>query len=189
MTDQEIKELLTPILLDAKTSTEIERPKIECKRQWYDLKTDPGISEFIKDTSAMANTVGLDGFIIIGYDAKTKELENVQFSDSKLRDVTELYGILTRHLSEPFTLELHSFLIEGFNIDVLHIPPSLNKPHVIKKHKTYTKDNQIKMQEENRILVRKTTGIYPATKYDLELMYYDRKNVISEYEIYATIES
>ncbi|MBN1902040.1 hypothetical protein JW926_12020, partial [Candidatus Sumerlaeota bacterium] len=49
---------------------EIEENKIEIKREWYDLGSNKIeiISEFLKDITSIPNTVGTDGFLIIGLD-------------------------------------------------------------------------------------------------------------------------
>lgn len=166
---------------------EKERPKVEFKSKWTDLKSDPGVSEFLKDVSAMANTVGLDGFLIFGYDPKADKYHQVSFKDSNLQDQSEIRGILTKGLSEPFDIELYSIAVNSHHLDVLHIPPSVNKPHVIKLHRVFKKEGMLKTMEENRILVRKNGGIYPATKYDIDFMYYDRKNIIPEYEAFVSV--
>jgi hypothetical protein len=186
MTIEQIKleiESLIAMGLDA----EKERPKVEFKLRWPDLKSKPGISEFLKDTSAIANTVGLDGFLIFGYDPKTGKYDEVSFTDSKLKDQNEIRGLLTKGLSEPFDMELYTIYINGKNLDVLHIPPSVNKPHLIKQHRTYDKEGIQKTVEDNRILVRKNGGIYPAAKYDIDFMYYDRKNITPEYEAFVSV--
>lgn len=171
MTPERITEILAPLIALSNEEREAERPKVEFKRQWYDLKTDQGIAEFLKDSSAMVNTVGLDGFIAIGFDPKDPTYKPpTTFKDCKLNDINELRGVLVKGLSEAFDIELYSLKIIGYDLDVLHIPPSLNKPHVIKNHRTFHKDGKVKKEEENRILVRKSTGVFPATKYDVEMM-------------------
>jgi predicted HTH transcriptional regulator len=72
------------------SDVEKERPKVEFKFKWPDLKSEPGVSEFLKDVSAMANTVGLDGFLIFGYEPKADKDHQVSFKDSNLRDQSDI---------------------------------------------------------------------------------------------------
>lgn len=189
MTSQQIIDTIAPLIELSENDRESERPKVEFKRIWYNLKSDQGVAEFLKDSSALVNTVGLDGYIIIGFDTKDPAFKYpTVFKDSGLKDFNELRGILVKGLSEAFDIDLYSVKIKDYDLDVLHIPPSLNKPHVIKLHRSFDKDGNLKKTEENRILVRKNTGIYPATKYDIDFMYYDRKNIIPEYELHGFID-
>ncbi len=89
---------------------------------------------FLKDACAIANTVGLDGYIVIGFDEKTKELTNVKFDNSGLRDSNEINGIISRNV-DPF-LQINTFdMIFGkLSLSILHIPVSLEKPHVIRNY-------------------------------------------------------
>jgi hypothetical protein len=113
------------------------------------LKSDPGISEFLKDTSAIANTVGLDGFLIFGYDPQKDQYHQVSFKDSNLRNQNEIRGFLIKSLSDPFDIELYSIPVNGQHRDVLHIPPpSINKPYLIKQHRTYYSDRNLKLWEK-----------------------------------------
>lgn len=185
---KKLKRDIESTVLKALDQQEIENPKFECKREWYRLKLPQGISEFIKDASAMANTVGLDGYIVIGVDTKSGQLYNTGFSDSGLKDVTELYQILIRNLSNAFAIDYYVVEVNGYKLGVLHIPPSREKPHVINLHTIYDKNGGVRSNEQNRILIRKATGIYPANKYDIDFMYYDRKNVLPEYELHAAVD-
>lgn len=48
---------------------------MDFKTKWYDLTNETEINEFVKDTSAIANTPGLHGFIVIGYGELVEEDE------------------------------------------------------------------------------------------------------------------
>ncbi len=164
---------------------EIETDKIDFKRSWYNLTDKKEINEFIKDTSSIANTVGLDGFLIIGFDPKNKEFYDSKFTNSGLRDVTEIAGLIVKHVEYAFDVNIFDVNIDDHFISVLHIPPSLDKPHVIKNHFTYNKD--VPQQNPHRIFVRKNTRTREASKSDIELMIYDRKNIIPEYKLLSSM--
>jgi hypothetical protein len=144
--------------------------KIELKREWWSLDSDEGQTEFIKDVTAMANTNGRDGFILIGIDGKTGDIKDSLFpSVGKINDPSKLGQLIHKKVQEPFDIEYFNYLIEGVNIGVLYIPYSKNKPHVIKLHKNI----------QNFIPVRKSTSINAANKYDLDLMYNERDKVVT----------
>ena len=161
---------------------EIENPKCDFKAKWYNLKIPKDINEFLKDTSAIANTFGLDGLIIIGYDSKQKSFIQASFCDSNLRDTSNLNDIINKRIDRLFDITVYEFIIEDNRISVLHIPPSIDKPHVIRNYQTFDKNNNVK-DELHRIFVRKGSSTYPASKNDIELMFYDRKNIIPDYKV------
>lgn len=160
-----------------------ENPKFDFKRDWYNLNSKKGINEFLKDTTAIANTFGPEGFLVIGFDDKTKKFHDTTFSKSGLKDPNELNGLINKRVDRLFDINVEDFEFEGHSLSVINIPPSIDKPHVIKNYQTFKKDDSIKTNEEHVIFVRKNTSSSRATKYDLELMYYDRKNIIPEYRI------
>ncbi|MGN6421454.1 MAG: RNA-binding domain-containing protein, partial [Pseudobacter sp.] len=90
MTQQEIELYISSMINQSLAGQDIEHPKLEFKSQWYDLKDEKTKASFIKDTTAMANTVGLDGFIVIGYDESKQQFMPVQFSDCGFQDTSEL---------------------------------------------------------------------------------------------------
>ena len=183
----EIEKYIRQVIRQSLDNQEIENPKIDCKSKWYDLKSGSGIAEFVKDSSSIANTVGLDGFIIIGFNDKIKAFTNVNFQQSGLKDSSDLYYILLKHIDSAFEVNFYPIQYEGYYLNVLHIPPSLQKPHVIKLHQSY-KNNELRKEELHRIFVRKNTATREASKYDIDLMYYDRKNIEPEHEIYVSID-
>lgn len=164
---------------------EIENPKCDFKAKWYDLKNLKDINEFLKDTSAIANTFGPDGLIIIGYDSKQKSFSQSSFSDSNLKDTSQLSDLINKKIDRLFDIAVYDFVINENKISVLHIPPSIDKPHVIRNYQTFDKNNNAK-EEQHRIFVRKNTSTYPASKNDIELMFYDRKNIIPDYKILSS---
>lgn len=176
------------LILKSKLGLEAESPKIDFKRQWYNLKSKSGINEFLKDVTAIVNTVGLDGLIIIGWDDKTCQYHSAKFRDSNLRDSNEVTGIIAKHCSNLFDFAIYDEIIEGNPVSIIHLPPSFSKPVIIKNYQSFTNDDKIKKEIEHCIWVRKGTSVHHAAKHDLEMMYYDRKNIIQEekLEIYVT---
>jgi len=184
-----IETLVTSYIEQDLGGQEIENPKCDFKAKWYDLQTPKDINEFLKDTSAIANTFGLDGFIIIGYDSKLKSFTQATFSDSNLKDTSYLNDLINKKIDRLFDIAVYDFLINNNKISVLHIPPSVDKPHVIRNYQTFDKTNNIGKEEQHRIFVRKNTSTYPASKNDIELMFYDRKNIIPDYKILCSFHT
>ena len=69
-----------------------------------------GESHYRADSSAIVNTVGLDGFLIIGYDDKTKSFFDAKFSNSNLKDSSK--KLFSQGLTEEQVEELRKVLIE-----------------------------------------------------------------------------
>ncbi len=182
MERSEIEKTVNSYIAQDMGGQEIENPKCDFKAKWYDLKNLKDINEFLKDTSAIANTFGPDGLIIIGYDNKQKSFTQSSFSDSNLNDTSQLSDLINKRIDRLFDIAVYDFLINENKISVLHIPPSIDKPHVIRNYQTFDKSNNPK-DEQQRIFVRKSTSTYPASKNDIELMFYDRKNIIPEYRV------
>src|SRR5689334_13018600 len=176
LSEEEIKIKVTDYIRQSQNGATKENDKFDFKQEWYDLSTDQGKSEFIKDTSSIANTFGPDGLIVIGFNDKTNTYHPAYFKDSRLRDVSELNKLINSKVKDGYDVIVHDFEVEGKPLSILQIPPSLSKPHVITLHRN----------EQNRIFVRKGTSTWPASKQDLELMFYDRKNIVPEYEIHCT---
>jgi hypothetical protein len=182
MVRKEIENTVKSYIEQALGGLEIENPKCDFKAKWYDLKNPKDINEFLKDSSAIANTFGPDGLIIIGYDNKQKTFTQASFSDCNLKDTSDLSDLINKKIDRLFEIAVYDLLINDNKISVLHIPPSIDKPHVIRNYQTFDKKGNAK-DEQHRIFVRKNTSTYPASKNDIELMYYDRKNIIPDFKI------
>jgi hypothetical protein len=89
MTRLQIIDLVTSQITDSLSGMNKEHPKLDFKSTWYDLKNEAQINEFIKDNSAIANTPGLDGFIVIGYDDAGRSFTQAAFADSGLMNWME----------------------------------------------------------------------------------------------------
>lgn len=184
MNRQEVIEKSKELLNHSIEGFEVESPKIDFKRKWYDLAEKKGINEFVKDTSAIANTIGLDGFIIIGYDDKTHQFHNSKFTDSNILDSARIPDIVIKKCSEGFVINTYDFKFEENELSVIHIPTVLYKPIVILDYQKYNDDGSLKKSEQQRIFVRKNSRNDYATKNDLELMYYDRKNIQADFDYF-----
>lgn len=183
MNEREVHMLIKSYIDQALAGLEKENPKFDFKASWYSLKNLVDINEFLKDTTSIANTVGPNGYIVIGFDAKAKKFMPSNFRDSGLRDSAEIINLINKRVDQLFTLNTLDIRVDGNDISVIEIPASLNKPHVIRNYQTFYPDGKINKEEENKIFVRKNSRIFPASKYDIALMYYDRKNITPEYEL------
>ena len=169
------------IISKIREGIDIENPKIEIKREWYKLKgqdrdaSSKAENEFLKDLVALANTPGMNGFLIIGI-SSDGIVNDSPFSNSGLRDQSDLYNLVVKRVDEPVYFELQQVPYNDNDnvkvITVIKVPPSLSKPHVIRRYVT-SRGNEI----QNFIPIRKGTSINSANKYDLEYMTYDRKNI------------
>jgi len=188
MNIHQITKIIEPIILQSFDGQDIENNKIECKSKWWDLKSLGGLNEFLKDTCAIVNTFGLDGFIIIGYNDKTKEFSDAQFSDSGCRDNTDIRHLLIKHVDTVFDLNTFDINLNGNKLSILHIPPSIEKPHVLKVHKQENKNGTGVREDFNKIYIRKNTANYVASKNDIDIMYYDRKNIVAEQKLFISVK-
>ena len=153
---------------------ETERRKLEAKSKWYILTKKEDIEEFCKDITAIANTPGPEGYIIIGVDEKNGTITHSPLIECGLTDESLLHDIIIRRVKPPPQFELEQInLHDGKIVDLIKIPPSLEKPHVIGLYKNI----------QCFIPVRHGTKIVPANHADLEFMYYDRKNIEPDYRI------
>lgn len=59
----EIENFVKSIIYQSKEGLNKEYSKFDFKKEWCNLKELKGINEFLKDTSAIANTFGPDGYI------------------------------------------------------------------------------------------------------------------------------
>jgi hypothetical protein len=184
MTQDEIYRLVNTMIQHARNGHKSESEKFDFKRQWSNLKSEEKINQFLRHTCAIANTFGPDGFILIGYDEDKNQLHNSVFTDSGLRDLSDLTNLVASRVDRLFSFNVIPMEFEGSNLNIIHIPPSIDKPHLILNYQTFPKDGPPK-SEKHRVFVRKNTDSLIATRNDIELMYYDRKNIIPEYEMHA----
>lgn len=176
--------LIERILSRLSSGENVEEDKLEVKREWHNLRELKDLNEFLKDIVAIANTPGLTGYLVIGID-KNGALYDSPFSKSSLRDHSDIHNLLVKHVDLPFRIQIHEipWAKDGkeITLTVLEIPPSIEKPHFIRN---YVSKSDI--ERANYIPIRKTNGVFPATRSDVEFMYYDRKNVEPDFLLSIT---
>jgi len=187
MQREEIISLVKDYISQSQQGLEIEHPKFDFKSRWYDLKSIAGISEFLKDTSAIANTFGLDGFVVIGFNDKENTFSSSPFSTSGLSDTSAIPDLVTKHVDRQYPIDYYETTIEDNTIGILHLAPSIDKPHVIRNYKV-TSGKDVR-EESNKIFIRKGSQTRTANKHDIELMFYDRKNIVPDYDIHISFHS
>ena len=166
----------------------IENNKLDFKRQWYVFSRNEDVNEFVKDVTAIINSYGgADGFIIIGYDERKKAFIDSPFSQSGLGQDLDLLNIIQRNVDRAFNIQIidHSFIGTDdttHRICIIHIPPSLDKPHIVTCYRT---DKQV---YENEIFIRKGSRTMRPSKSDLDLMYSERNNLVVERKIILSID-
>lgn len=183
MTKEEIEKMVSSYIEQSRSGLSVENSKFDFKREWYDIKSPEGESEFIKDTTSIVNTFGPDGIIVIGFDDKSKD-----FFNSKLPiDSSEFINLVNKRVDRLFDINTYDILYQSHPLSVIHIPPSIDKPHIIRNYKTYT-DGKVKNSYQNVTLVRKNSRTDFSTRYDLDLMLWDNKNVEPEYRIISSCD-
>lgn len=180
MTLEEIKSKIEPYLQAAQSGAEIENPKLDIKREWYKLNDIDGKAEFLIDVCSIVNTLGLDGFIIIGFDPKENKFYPASIKDSGLKDSSEIIGLISKHVDSIFTVNLFDFEYFGNKISVIHIPVSNNIPHVIRNCP------RSKGEIKQATYLRKSSGKHLASKYDIDVMYLYRGSIVPEYLIHTS---
>lgn len=108
-----------------------EGPKLDVKQQSWDLDTNEGKAEFIKDVSAIANSPGQEtGYIILGVTDKDRGLVGV---DRNLVKEERLQQIVAEYIDPPFTLSFSVRSLRDQPVGLISIPPSSKKPHMINR--------------------------------------------------------
>ena len=167
------QKFIDDLLLKIQEGVEVEQDKFELKAKWYDLKTSIGCEELCKDISAIANTTSYDeGILIIGVDKSKAKLINSPFASSGIDDASKLRGIVVKRIDRPPDYSLLEVQVKDNKgkdivLSIIKIPPSYNKPHIIKNFKN----------RQNYIPIRKGTSINSANRDDLEIMFYDRTKI------------
>ena len=121
-----------------------ETPKVELKRSLWNLSTGKGKAEFVKDVTALANTSGGDGYLVIGVlDKKERQDLPVEDPFAFVCGVShrshEQIGVLERQMNQaletysdpPPSVGYAQHLQSGRWIGVVTVPCSSRRPHVI----------------------------------------------------------
>lgn len=180
--EEEVIHKAKELIEASKVGSEKESPKIDFKFTWYKLKTKYGKNEFTRDMASIANTVGLDGYIIIGFDENNKQSKNAPFEDCGLNDTADVTNLLIGKLSHLFQFQIVGFDHQGTKFHVIHIPPTFNKPIVVPKYSKCKPNDELIRDFKQQIFLRNNTRTTIASKYDLDFMYYDNKNIIPDYD-------
>ncbi|MEW6144855.1 MAG: ATP-binding protein [Thermodesulfobacteriota bacterium] len=168
---------LQKLFLRIKDGGTVENKKLELKSKWYDLKDADQRMNFCRDVSAIANTIGLEGYLIIGINEKNGAITNSPFKESGLNDKSEISGLLRKYVNPEPDCEIEEVELAYNNekniLSVIKIPNTKNKPYVVGKYKYC----------QNYIPVRKDGSINSASRLDLDEMYAERKGLELEYDI------
>ncbi|MCB0632090.1 MAG: ATP-binding protein [Lewinella sp.] len=170
MEEKELINFVRTQIEESQAGATKEYQKLDFKREWKDLNDVENRNEFLKDISAMANTFGPDGFIIIGYDDKTKSYHDAVFGDCGIDDESKLNQMIGRYLSHTFDINFRDILVESHQLSVLHIPETYEPSYFIKNYITFDKQKNSK-QSHNQIFIRKGSRVGTPDKYDIDYMY------------------
>lgn len=187
--DDEVRNQVRGYIEMAKRNQSVESDKLDFKRQWYNLKDDKDVMEIMKDTSAIANTPGGDGYIVLGVDSKGK-IYDTTFSDSGLSDEKYFHDMFNKHMDTPFRIRIVEDSFNGKKYSILHIPPSNGKPHLIKMHLTYKANkssdkNEVSSQVENAIFVRRGGNNRRPLRAEIEDIFRYRHEFVSDIDLIA----
>ena len=116
MDKESITKLVNSYLNQAINGSTIENNKFEFKRQWPDLKKEKGINEFLKDVTGIVNSFGPEGYIVYGFDDKSKEYYNSVFNDCQLSDPANLYGLINKRVDQLFDIDVFDIVIENHKL-------------------------------------------------------------------------
>jgi len=155
-----------------------ETPKVDFKAK-LELTNAKGKSEFVKDVTAIANTPGGDGFLIIGVEEKNDSIRITGFSPSEGADALErqMVSILANYSdpapeveyyqlrlpSSEFPAELlrQSLLRNLIPLGIVRIKP-VKKPHrIIRDSETIRKDE---------VYIRRGSATFRATPEEIIAM-------------------
>lgn len=190
-TDDEVRSYVESLIELARSNQEVESDKVDFKRTWYDLNSESGIMEFIKDSSAIANTPGGDGYLVIGVDTKGKVYDVSFQNDSGLADESHIQNLMIKHTDTPFNIRLVEAFYETKKYSIIHIPPSNHKPHLIKKFVKFRKDKETSVligapPIPNAIFIRRGSSNRFASKAELDDIYRYRHEHVVDIDLIAT---
>lgn len=187
--EDELKKLIEDLYSQIKEGVSPETISIELKREWYNLSNavngdayKMNVSKFIKEIGALANGYGpWSGNIIIGL-SEDGIISDSPLSRSGLKDESDLYSLVVKCIDKPIRFEFYQIRtdIDGLEktVSIIVVPVSIDKPHVMYE---YITDRGHRY--ENYIPVKKGTSVRSATRSDLDLMYYDKQNIVPEYAL------
>jgi predicted HTH transcriptional regulator len=107
-----------------------EGPKLDFKLK-IDVSTESGKKEFAKDVSAIANSKGGRGYLIIGVADKTKEV--VGLSDEDVFEEERIQQLVSSRCEPPIPVDVEFLKIEGKKLGVITIYDGSQKPYQMKE--------------------------------------------------------
>jgi hypothetical protein len=188
MTRQEIVDQVDKYIYQSITyKSEIESNKLEFKgRKWYDLKTDE-MYTCARHITGIANSLGGgDGFLIFGYNTNDQTFHDTKMSDSGYNDPSEIHGVVNRRISNNVSFEVIDHYYEGNAISIVHISPSISKPHILPAFKDPKK---VGREFQHVTFIRNGTKTNIATKEDFDRMYMDRTNIFVDHKLIVSVDS
>ena len=152
-----------------------EGPKLDYKVR-LELWTESGKKELAKDISAIANSKGGRGYLIVGIEDKNKEAIGVKEEESFKEE--QVQQIITSRCEPPIPIEVEFVNFQGKNIGVITIYDGNQKPYQIKESGAFyirrgsttdiiRKQELLILFEENLDLSIET---FPAMKSSIEFL-------------------
>lgn len=185
MSHQEIIDQITRYIFQSITyKSEIESNKLEFKSKWYNLKSDQ-VFQCARHISGIANSLGGgSGFLVFGYHPTDQTFTSSKLSDSGLNDSSEIHGSINRRINDSISFEIVDFIYDNKHpISVIHIQPSLTKPHILPFYKDKTGK-----ESRHITFIRNGTKTDLATKEDFERMYMDRTNIFIDHKLQLSLD-
>src|SRR5690349_11099027 len=106
MNKTQITDFIEAQILQRVEGYEVENNKLDFKKIWYQLNSDDGKFEFLKDACAIANSYGgADGFLVIGVD-DDGNVSGAAFRDSGLKNDLDLLGAIKSKVDHPFNIQV-----------------------------------------------------------------------------------
>ena len=143
-----------------------EGPKLDFKRQSWNLDTKEGKGEFIKDILAMTNAVGQIGYLIVGVGDEPPPKRTLESIENQGLSEERLQQIISDYVEPPIEFVYEEANLLGNVIGVIRIPPSNAKPHWAKK--------QIGPVRDRTFYTRRGSTTALATLPELERMFRER---------------
>ena len=152
-----------------------EGPKLDYKVR-LELWTESGKKELAKDISAIANSKGGRGYLIVGIEDKSKEAIGVK--DEETFKEEQVQQIITSRCEPPIPIEVEFLVFQGKNIGVITIYDGNQKPYQIKESGAFYirrgSTTDIIRKQELLILFEETLDLsietFPAMKSSIEFL-------------------
>lgn len=107
-----------------------EGTKLDFKLR-LELWTDSGKKELAKDISAIANSKGGRGYIVVGIEDKSKKIKGVK--EDEIFKEEQVQQIITSRCEPPIPIEVDFVNIEGKKVGVITIFDGSQKPYQIRE--------------------------------------------------------